>query len=1562
MLKLTHPVILLQKISHYFFVIIIFSAQLVSCGKTITEDERLPHVSPEVAENLCAGVECAPSEDRCRGVGTCNPENGECVYVPLDDGVSCEDGNVCSVNDTCQSGVCTSGTPRVCDAVSQCHEVLTCDPVEGCRQGFKEEGASCDDQNPCTDTSTCNGVGQCLGEVKTCPTRDCYGTGFCNPANGQCEYVPDNQQTCELDQALPCEEGACFNGECKAQPVSCDDSGDSCQVNLCNPASGECEPNQREVGATCNDQNPCTHSDQCDAEGVCVGESVICDVPSADADCRENGRCDPQTGDCKYDYLAPDECSDGNLCHLSGICLGGVCVTEPKRCPITSALECKVIECNELNGNCEAIGNQPPMVSCNTDVCQLNQVCDGEGTCVEGTRELSCPPSDQCNIYEACDAEAGCQYRLREGSQLCDDGDPCTLDDRCEPRDPTDPSPLPYQCMGTPKLCPTLEQDPEFPENFCRDATGSCNSVGACEYPLKEAGSDCDDFDECTDLTTCSELGECVGMVKDCSQDGDSPICRVRECVSPGGVCEDVSSARTNGNPCDDELFCFTQDTCLDGECNQSLPIDCSVPSEYVGVFDQGRCSEMGQACFFTMSRDCEPNCSVQLIEDDRIELIGFEQSDDQNDTKRRLYYNYRLNPEDKGESVVAIFKPVKRSEVRSRLVLLGGRNGLLLMEVSSEDEQIENISVVTDRIQLELNGEPVSLSRIQAFALEDLNGDGLEDVIIVSSSALYILTARLVDQVIKYSLTDRKLNLQRLSTAAIVDVDSDGGFEVIVGRLSGSISLFQLTTEGEDIIFDGEEIALTDLSGRLLSVPVNELRLMDINHDNYVDIITCGTPVDGGSGMPINLLFNRGSEPITGVAERFVINPGRGYIHPLESQFDKSCQDLRALDLDSDGVLDLVALYSDRFTLLRGSKEGSDRIFDERTVDIQLDGSDRLISIPEEFLTQFQYGSLAVGDFDLDHYPDLYLGRARINIETFEELSLSIPDSLFLQKPNLPEAYFTDVVRSGETSGSSRSSGGVVNADFNHDGKPDLLVTYLRGQPSLYLNSSSSTRRAMQLSLDGFFSALGGVEIQVKTQADPPRFDEILVGSGRSGTALEDQLITLPSIGASEEIDLVLSWPRLNPLGRLTQRRYGLTSDMSPHLSAPVCEISISSIMTSCGGESEGCCIDPNPCRSTSLRCDDQSNLCVNCIGEEGCICDDQEECSIGTKCDTQGNQDPQDDLCVECVGTEGCTCAEDSDCGSSSLRCDARRCVDCTGEAGCACDAQDECSIGTKCDTQGTQDPQVDLCVACVGTVGCTCANDSDCGSSSLRCDARRCVDCTGEAGCACEAQEVCGIGTKCDTQGNQDPQDDLCVECVGEPDCTCATNLDCGSSSLRCSGQRCVDCTGEAGCACREQNVCNTTLKCQDTLCVDCEGENGCTCAENGQCVSGNCDQGICLAAPTTTKANPPLNLSHKVDLTLSVTKTTNDPRAISCQVKGTWRGAGNIRDVIDDVSDERLREPDVLSKITLEVGLTRSEHNQLSQSASIYFEVVCGIYEAGHFIEESANELEFVFNNR
>lgn len=169
----------------------------------------------------------------------------------------CQDALSCNGNETCQGGVCVSGTPVSCDDSVAC-TVDQCDEAEGCEH--TPDDSSCDDGDVCNGAETCDELSGCsAGTPLSCDDGDACTVDSCDSAAG-----------------------------CANEPVDCDD-GDACTVEACDPILGcSSEP------IDCDDGNPCT-VDSCDAVLGCVSEPLSCD----DGDACTTDSCD--AGVCVYE-------------------------------------------------------------------------------------------------------------------------------------------------------------------------------------------------------------------------------------------------------------------------------------------------------------------------------------------------------------------------------------------------------------------------------------------------------------------------------------------------------------------------------------------------------------------------------------------------------------------------------------------------------------------------------------------------------------------------------------------------------------------------------------------------------------------------------------------------------------------------------------------------------------------------------------------------------------------------------------------------------------------------------------------------------------------------------------------------------------------------------------------------------------------------------------------------------------------------------------------------------------------------------------------------------------
>jgi hypothetical protein len=185
----------------------------------------------------------------------------------------CDDGSPCTTNDTCVDGVC-QGSGMTCPQSDDCHDT-TCSlsgATGNCDAIAALTNQPCDDGEACTIVDTCN-AGLCEGALVDCSpaSQDCY-TASCDPGgeDGNCsilENVPDgtdcdNQDPCNINET--CQSGFCV-GE---GPPDCSEAGGECVNAMCHPnaSEGNCAfPSDMPDGTPCADDT-----------GSCVnGECVI---------------------------------------------------------------------------------------------------------------------------------------------------------------------------------------------------------------------------------------------------------------------------------------------------------------------------------------------------------------------------------------------------------------------------------------------------------------------------------------------------------------------------------------------------------------------------------------------------------------------------------------------------------------------------------------------------------------------------------------------------------------------------------------------------------------------------------------------------------------------------------------------------------------------------------------------------------------------------------------------------------------------------------------------------------------------------------------------------------------------------------------------------------------------------------------------------------------------------------------------------------------------------------------------------------------------------------------
>ena len=218
-------------------------------------------------------------------------------------------------------------------------------------------------------------------------------------------------------------------------------------------------------GEPCEDGNPCTMNDVCEAGACLGGTNMVC---GDDADPCTTSWCDPAAG-CVTGWSAiGTACDDGNLCTTGDYCkFGGCWGGTPITC--TTDNPCLEATCDPAQG-CVELEIRGPCED--GDPCTLEDRCE-DGACTGGVAN-SCDDQNPCTS-DSCSSHAGCVHVAHGGE--CEDGDLCTDGDYC----------FLGQCRrGTARVC---EDTP------C--AVASCDPAVGCVLDPVPDGQGCDDGEAC---------------------------------------------------------------------------------------------------------------------------------------------------------------------------------------------------------------------------------------------------------------------------------------------------------------------------------------------------------------------------------------------------------------------------------------------------------------------------------------------------------------------------------------------------------------------------------------------------------------------------------------------------------------------------------------------------------------------------------------------------------------------------------------------------------------------------------------------------------------------------------------------------------------------------------------------------------------------------------------------------------------------------------------------------------------------------------------------------------
>ena len=258
----------------------------------------------------CVGTPLTCVDDNPCTTGTCVEGEG-CVYVTVDG--PCDDGNACTGEDQCVGGQCVGTTVITCNDNNPCTND-TCKPSIGCEN--INNTLPCEDGNACTVNDTC-AEGSCLsGAALACDDENPCTADACDISSG-CIHEPtdgacNDADICTLDDI-------CIDGVCSSlDSLSCTDDENPCTAEFCDPVEG-CQSEALDgVILEVLSSGECGFDNVCDQDGTQSRNILICRSGVAQEE-RDIAECLRVT-----DGVGCDDgafCTVDDTC-LEGICTG----------------------------------------------------------------------------------------------------------------------------------------------------------------------------------------------------------------------------------------------------------------------------------------------------------------------------------------------------------------------------------------------------------------------------------------------------------------------------------------------------------------------------------------------------------------------------------------------------------------------------------------------------------------------------------------------------------------------------------------------------------------------------------------------------------------------------------------------------------------------------------------------------------------------------------------------------------------------------------------------------------------------------------------------------------------------------------------------------------------------------------------------------------------------------------------------------------------------------------------------------------------------------------------
>jgi hypothetical protein len=230
--------------------------------------------------------------------------------------------------------------------------------------------------------------------------------------------------------------------------------------------------------------------------------------------------------------------------------------------------------------------------------------------------------------------------------------------------------------------------------------------------------------------------------------------------------------------------------------------------------------------------------------------------------------------------------------------------------------------------------------------------------------------------------------------------------------------------------------------------------------------------------------------------------------------------------DIDNDGLPDIfyVALEHETFPL----HKNTGKAFKEITLTSGLAGLSKLMS---------GYAPIIV-DLDNDGWKDIFVSCGHVQSKQAEGrvLKVDLPNAVFR---NLTNGKFSALVEeAGFTARPPQRHRGAAVADFDGDGRVDIVVTALGTEPELWLNRSAGAGNWLALDLQGTDSNRDGIGAEIKvTTKSGDQFNHMTTSAGYASSSAGPVHFGL---GSEQSAVVEIRWPsgRVQRIGEMPAGR----------------------------------------------------------------------------------------------------------------------------------------------------------------------------------------------------------------------------------------------------------------------------------------------------------------------------------------------------------------------------------------------------------------------------------------